>query len=172
MGYTINYTGDGGGKTIAALGLALRAWGHGLKVVIVQFMKGRQGVGEVLASKRLSGFTIHQFGRPGFVDLKKPALEDKLLAGQGLKFAADTLKSNPPGLLVLDEANLAVKVGLLKEADVVRLVKRAPKGTIIVLTGRGATKGVVAACDFVTRIEDVKSVPMKKRKGPVKGFEY
>jgi cob(I)alamin adenosyltransferase len=172
LGYKINYTGDGGGKTVAALGLALRAWGHGQRVVVVQFMKGRPGVGEVLASKSLSGFTIHQFGRQGFVDLKKPALEDKLRAGQGLRFAVEILKSNPPGMLVLDEVNLAVKVGLLKESDVVSLVKRAPKDTIVVLTGRGASKALLAACDFVTKIEDVKSIPVKKRKGPVAGFEY
>ena len=171
MGYKILYTGDGGGKTIAALGLALRALGHGKRVVFVQFMKGRKDTGEFLACKRLSGCEFVQFGRVGFVDLANPSDEDKQLAHKGFDFARDALKK-APDMLVLDEVNLAVSVGLLKTDDVVDLVSHAPEKTILVLTGRDAPKALMAACDIVTKIEDIKTVPLKERKGPEKGFEF
>ena len=171
MGYKINYTGDGGGKTVAALGLALRAWGHGKRIVVIQFMKGRKDIGEFMASKKFIGFPIYQFGREGFVDLKNPDEKDKQLAKKALQFARDVLKERLD-MLVLDEVNLAAHVGLIKAQDVVDIIKSAPEETIIVLTGRYPPQELIDVCDIVTKIEDLKTIPKEKRKGPKAGFEY
>ena len=116
------YTGEGGGKTTAALGLALRSVGHGHKVVIIQFMKGRKDIGEYKIARRLHpNYEIHQFGREEFIDLKNPAREDYELAEKGLKFAREVL-GRRPNLLVLDELNLAISIGLVKIGDALKLL--------------------------------------------------
>ena len=105
------FTGEGGGKTIAALGLALRSIGHKRKVVIIQFMKGRKDVGEYKAAQKLAPYLkVHQFGRKGFDNPKNPLEKDKQLARQGFEFAKKTLKKKPQ-LLILDEINLALALG-------------------------------------------------------------
>jgi len=149
------YTGEGKGKTTAAFGLALRALGNGKKVVIVQFMKGRKDVGELKMGAKLQGLEIHQFGRPEFVDPMNPLPIDFELAKEGLKFAQRALKEKKPDLLILDEVNVALKFGLLKTADVLALLKSAPKNMEIVLTGRGAPKEIIEKADLVTEMKEV-----------------
>ncbi|MEM2309057.1 MAG: cob(I)yrinic acid a,c-diamide adenosyltransferase, partial [Candidatus Bathyarchaeia archaeon] len=88
MGYIHLYTGDGEGKSITAFGLALRAIGHGYKVIIIQFMKGRKDIGEYKIWKRLAPqYEIHQFGRKEFIDLNRPDPVDYVLARRALEFA-------------------------------------------------------------------------------------
>ena len=165
------YTGEGGGKTTAALGLALRSVGHGHKVEIIQFMKGRKDIGEYKIARRLHpNYEIHQFGREEFVDLKNPAKEDYELAENGLKFAREVLGKRP-NLLVLDELNLAISVGLLKLEDVLKLLDEAPKGTVIVITGRYAPKELIERADFVNEVKDVKH-PYKKGIPAQEGIQY
>jgi cob(I)alamin adenosyltransferase len=165
------YTGEGGGKTTAALGLALRSVGHGHKVVIVQFMKGRKDIGEYKIARRLAPqYEIHQFGREGFVDLKNPSKEDCELAEKGLAFARKMM-GRKPNLLVLDELNLAVSVGLVKLEDAVRLLDEAPKETVVVVTGRNAPKELVERADFVNEVRDVKH-PFKKGIPAKEGVQY
>lgn len=161
-------TGEGGCKTTSALGLALRAIGHGKKVVFIQFMKGRKSIGEFKAQKKVPGLKIYQCGRAGFVNLKKPAEKDKRLAQKGLELAKKVAKRKPD-ILVLDEINLAVAIGLLKEKDVVGFVKKIPKKTFVVLTGRRATKGLKAISDIVTEVKDTKR---PKKLMARKGIEY
>ncbi len=133
------FTGEGGGKTIAALGLALRSIGHKHKVVIIQFMKGRKDVGEYKAAKKLAPYLkVYQFGKKGFVNPRKPSLEDKKLAQEGFEFAKKILKQKPD-LLILDEINLAIAFGLLDLKEVMRFLRRVPKRTDVVLTGRRAS---------------------------------
>ncbi len=169
MKYKVHlYTGEGGCKTTSALGLALRSIGHGKKVVFIQFMKGRKSIGEYKAQKKVPGLRIYQFGRKGFVNLKKPAEKDKKLAQKGLEFAKRVAKQKPD-ILVLDEINLAVAVGLLKERDVISFVKKIPKKTFVVLTGRRATKGLKKISDIVTEIKDTKR---PKKLMARKGIEY
>ena len=94
------FTGNGEGKTVAALGLALRSVGHKHKVVFIQFMKRRRDIGEYRAVKRLSPWLkLHQFGRKEFVNLKSPAEEDKKLAEAGFEFAKKVLKRKPDLLI-------------------------------------------------------------------------
>ena len=111
MGKVYLWTGNGWGKTTSALGTALRAIGHGKKVIVIQFMKGwGDKIGEYKIRKKLKLYEIHQFGRKGWVDLKKPTAKDKELARQGLEFAYKAVKKKP-FLLILDEVNLAPSTG-------------------------------------------------------------
>lgn len=169
-GNIILYTGDGGGKTTAALGLALRSLGHRHNVVMIQFMKGRKDVGEYLIKERLSpGFDVYQFGREEFVNLKKPDRIDRELAEKGLKFCREVL-SRKPDLLILDEINIAVAAGLLNLDDVLAFLEEIPGGMIVVLTGRYASKELMEKADYVVEINDLKR-PVEEIP-PRKGIEY
>jgi cob(I)alamin adenosyltransferase len=155
------WTGDGWGKTTSALGVALRAVGHKKKVVMVQFMKGRKDVGEYKASGKLKPyFEMRQFGRKEFIDLKNPSEKDKRLASDGLEFAKKALKKKP-FLLILDEANIAAKVGLLDVKEIIGILDRAPSSTNVYLTGRYAPKKLMKRADYVTEVKAVKHPPIK-----------
>ncbi len=165
----IVYTGNGKGKTTAALGLALRSIGYGKKIVLIQFMKGRE-TGEILAARKIPGFEIYKFGRKGFVDLKKPEKEDMNLANKALEFAKKTAKKKPD-VLILDEINVAVKFGLLKLRDVLKLIGATPKNTTLVLTGRYAPKEIIRKADIVTEMAEIKH-HFKKGVKAIKGIDY
>lgn len=158
------YTGEGGGKTTAAMGLALRALGHGKRVVIIQFMKGRF-TGEMKSLMRFLKCDFKQFGRHGFVNLDKPSSYDKELAVKGLAYARKSLEKKP-FLLILDEVNLACAAGLLRVKEVLDLLKKAD--CHVVLTGRRAPKPLIKAADFTTKHEDLK----RKDVEAIPGLEY
>ncbi|MBW2997409.1 cob(I)yrinic acid a,c-diamide adenosyltransferase [Candidatus Woesearchaeota archaeon] len=165
-GYIHVYTGDGGGKTTAALGVAMRALGHGRGVAVVQFMKGRKDIGEWKIQKKLKDFVVYQFGRKDFVNLRKPLQKDIDLANQALGFAEGELfESSPPDLLILDEINLAAAIGLIDVSDVVSMLKKVPRGVDVYLTGRKAPKEFLKIADFVTVVEDKKRKKVPARKG-------
>jgi len=174
------WTGEGGGKTTSALGVALRALGHGKKVVIIQFLKGRKEVGEYRIKDKLGpNYEIYQFGREEFVDLSNPTKKDLELAQKGLNFAEKKLKEKP-FLLVLDEINLITgprkvkgkKVkGLIDIQDLLRLLDKIPPKTTIYLTGRYAQKRLIERADFVSEIKEIKH-PMQKGIPAREGIEY
>ncbi len=169
MGHIYIYTGNGAGKTANALGLALRTVGHGLKAIIVQFMKGREDVGEYKIKDRLSpDYEIYQFGNTEFLAPRKIKETDRKLARDGLAFAQKMLALKPT-LLVLDEINLAIHFGLLDLEDVLGLLEMIPKETNIVLTGRYASQKLRERADFVNEIVDVKH-PQKMI--ATKGIQY
>lgn len=158
------YTGKGQGKTVAALGLALRALGHGKKVIVIQFLKGRKDIGEYKVAKKLGpNFKIYQFGRKGFVNLRKPSSADIKLAESGLAFACKVLKKKPD-ILILDEINLVAAYGLIDVKVISDLLKKTPTKTTIVLTGRSAPKEFIKLAGLVSEIKEVKH-PYKSRKG-------
>jgi len=165
------FTGEGGGKTIAALGLALRSVGQKRKVIVVQFLKGRKDTGEYKVAKRLKPYlNIFQFGRKGFVDLKSPDPKDKLLASRGFAFAKKALKLKPK-LLILDEVNLAMAAGLVPEKELISFLRKVPKSVDVVLTGRRASSRLYRLADGVSVIKKVKHV--FDRGFPArKGIEY
>jgi cob(I)alamin adenosyltransferase len=170
-GYIHVYTGDGEGKTLTAFGLALRAIGHGYKVIIVQFMKGRKDVGEYKVKDRLQPeYEIYQFGREAFIDLNNPQPIDYELARKGLEFAEEALKRRPR-VLVLDEINLATAIGLVKVEDVLKLLEKVPEETVVVLTGRRAPKEFIEVADLVTEMREIKH-PHKRGVEARKGIEY
>ncbi len=153
------WTGDGWGKTTSAIGAAIRAAGHGYKTEIVQFMKGRKyKIGEYRELKNIKNINIHQFGRMGWVNLRKPSKSDFILAKKGFEYAKKVDKKKP-FLLILDEINIAVRIGLLAEKEVIDFLNKA-KSKHIYLTGRYATKGLIKTADFVNEII-VKKGPKK-----------
>ncbi|RLE49931.1 MAG: cob(I)yrinic acid a,c-diamide adenosyltransferase [Candidatus Methanomethylicota archaeon] len=165
------YTGEGAGKTLAAFGLALRAIGHGQKVVIVQFLKGRKDVGEYKVKERLSpNLEIYQFGREGFVSIRNPERVDHELARKGIEFAKQVLQLKPD-VLILDEVNLAASLGLIEVKDVLELIEKAPDDMVIVLTGRYAPKEFIDVADLVTEMKKIKH-PFDRGESAKKGREY
>jgi cob(I)alamin adenosyltransferase len=151
------YTGNGKGKTTAALGLALRAVGRELMVCMIQFMKGGGPYGEHLAAKRLAPFlTIHQTGREGWVNRDNLDPEDQRLARAALLLAQQSLLSGEYDLVILDEINGAVSFGLLPVDEVLALMAQKPAGVELVLTGRNADPRIIEAADLVTEMREIK----------------
>jgi len=171
MGWIHLYTGDGEGKSTAALGLALRAIGHGKKVIVIEFMKGRKDIGEFKVQNKLKPYyEIYQFGRKEFVDLKNPDVIDIDLARKGLNFAKQMLKKKP-FLLILEEINLAVHIGLLRIEDVLQFLKEVPKETNVILTGRKAPRELIQVADLVTEMKEIKHPYYQGVEGR-KGIDY
>lgn len=150
------YTGDGKGKTTAALGLALRAAGHEQRVLVVQFMKG-QPTGEVAALERfLPQVDIWRSGRDVFVNPDHPDDVDIRLARETLQRVRETVAAANYDLVVLDELNVAIAYGLVPEEDVLALFKERPQSVTLVLTGREASPAVISLADLVSEVREVK----------------
>ncbi len=156
-GYIQVYTGKGKGKTTAALGLALRAAGHDMRVYIGQFLKG-QLYGELLSAKKLLPLIkIEQFGRKGFIHVtKNPDEEDKQRAKKGLKRCLDAMLSRQYRIIILDEINVALYFNLLDEKEVHEFLDKKPPETEIVLTGRYAPSSILKRADLVTEMKEKK----------------
>lgn len=165
------YTGNGKGKTTAALGLALRSVGHGKKVFMLQFMKGSPDYGEVTAAALLPGFTLVQSGLPTFVDKNNPSAEDLRLAAEGLARARQEITSGDWDLVILDEINVALDYGLLRLEEVEELIHARPAALELVLTGRYAADRVIALADLVSEVKLVKH-PYSRGIGAREGIEY
>jgi len=155
------YTGNGKGKTTAAFGQALRACGHGWRVIIIQFMKGDPGYGEVKAAKQLKNLEVRQFGLPTFVEKGNPSDEDLAEAQKGLAAAREAISSGRYRMVVLDEINVAVDYGLVSLEQAMGLIDACPKEIELVFTGRGAKPEVVARADLASEILEIKH-PMQK----------
>jgi cob(I)alamin adenosyltransferase len=147
------YTGGGKGKTTAALGLALRAIGHGGKVFMLQFMKGSKNYGEIIAAEKyLPDLTIIQSGLETFVSKEEPAEVDIRLALEGLKLAKKVVAENHHDLVILDEINVALDFKLIPLNDVIELIKSKPTEMELVLTGRYAPKEIIELGDVVSDV--------------------
>ena len=160
------YTGNGKGKTTAAIGLALRAAGAGLNVYIAQFVKGRD-CSEHKALKKIKNIKFEQFGRDCFLK-HKPQQIDMELTRQGWEKVKKIIVSRKYGLIILDEMNVVLKLKLLSFKDVLSLIKRTPKSIELVFTGRGAPAQLIKQADLVSRINEVKHYyrsGIKARKG-------
>jgi cob(I)alamin adenosyltransferase len=150
------YTGNGKGKTTAALGLSLRAVGRGLRVCFFQFIKGGGPYGEQLAAERLAPqFTIIQTGRSGWVN-RDDITEDRRLAQEALEKARAVIASGDYDLVVLDELNGAVGFGLVDVDQVLELMAMKPPLLELVITGRNAHERIMEAADLVTEMREVK----------------
>ncbi|HYA49227.1 MAG TPA: cob(I)yrinic acid a,c-diamide adenosyltransferase [Burkholderiales bacterium] len=156
-GYVQVYTGNGKGKTTAALGLALRAAGHGMRTYVGQFLKGRP-TGEIEAAKRLAPLVvIDQFGRKEFIQVTAgPDDEDVDRARAGLAKCRQAMLSGEFRIVVLDEVNTAVHLKILAEKDVLDLVAEKPPDVELVLTGRYAPPALVEKADLVTDMTELK----------------
>ncbi len=163
-GLVLVNTGDGKGKTTAALGTVLRAVGYGHRCLIIQFIKGSWSYGELKSIKRLEPeVEFHRMGK-GFVGIIDDNLprEDHIRAAQeALRFARERLASGDYQLVLLDEIFVAVKLELISTADVVSLVKLRPPETSLILTGRGAPQEIIDLADTVTEMREIKHAYQK-----------
>lgn len=150
------YTGPGKGKTTAALGLAVRAAGHGFKVYMIQFMKGRINYGELKTAESIPNFEIKQFGRPEFVSKENPDPEDIRLAQEGFEHAKSIIFSKDYDIVILDEINVAMDFKLIPVQDVVALIEEKPETVELVLTGRNCPREIVKTADYVTEMLEIK----------------
>jgi cob(I)alamin adenosyltransferase len=164
------YTGNGKGKTTAALGIAFRALGYEKKVFMVQFMKSAKS-GELFAARKFSQFKIVALGRNCLLDKKSLSPQDTILALKAFSCARDVILSGKYDILILDELNTAVNFGLLKVRDVMELIEAAPKNLEIIITGRNAPREFVEAADLVSEIIEIKHYYQRGVKGR-KGIEY
>jgi len=171
LGLVQVYTGDGKGKTTAALGLALRAAGWGYRTFIGQFLKGRD-YGELHSLPRLAPqVTIEQFGRPGFLHRGRTTPEDAALAQKGLDRIRQTMASGEYQIVVMDEVCVAIHFGLISVEDVLKLIQERPPGVELVLTGRRAPPEILAQADLVTEMVEVKH-PYRRGIGARRGIEH
>ena len=154
-GYIQVYTGDGKGKTTAAMGLSLRAAGAGLKVYIAQFIKS----GDYSEIKALSRFadliTVEQFGRGRFIK-GKPSPPDMAAAQKGLKAVRNALTAGLYQMVIMEEGNVAATCGLFPVDEILAIMSQKPGDVELVVTGRGADKRVIDRADLVTEMKSVK----------------
>jgi len=150
------YTGNGKGKTSAAMGMALRATGHGQRVRIICFMKGNYPSGEQTAMAQLPNVTFSKYGHQNFVDPKNVTLGEKEEARKALLAAQDAILSGDYDLVILDEVNVAIAWKLLELDDMVDLINKKPEKVELILTGRYADAKLVKLADLVTEMLDIK----------------
>jgi cob(I)alamin adenosyltransferase len=154
-GYIHIYTGNGKGKTTAALGLAIRAAGAGLKVFMAQFIKGRQ-YSELNSLSRLSDLiTVEQYGLPQFLN-GKPSVSDIEAARDGFERVKSSMLSGRFDVIIVDEGNVAVTYGLISKQDLLDLIAMKPETLELVITGRDALPEVIDKADLVTEMKAVK----------------
>lgn len=170
----IIYTGDGKGKTTAALGMALRAAGHGKKTLVVQFIKSFLNYGELKFVKKFNcGIEIKTMGK-GYVKIKGdkfPFQEHVKAAKQALKFAKDQILSKKYDIIILDEISIALNKKLLTVQEVAELIQQKPTDLHLILTGRSAPKKLIQLADLVSEVKEIKH-PFKKDVLAQKGIEY
>ena len=169
-GYIHVYTGPGKGKTTAALGLGIRAAGAGMKVHMVQFMKGRR-YSEIDSIENISNFTITQHGRDEFVSKENPDKIDIDLAQKGFKYTKEIVNNGKYDMIILDEINTAVDYNLIALKDVIKLLEGKPEKLELILTGRNAHPEIVRHADLVTEMLEIKH-PYQQGVTARKGIDF
>ncbi|MCD6560542.1 MAG: cob(I)yrinic acid a,c-diamide adenosyltransferase [Desulfobacteraceae bacterium 4484_190.1] len=154
-GYVQVYTGNGKGKTTAALGLAIRAAGAGLKVYIAQFVKGTGYSEHNILAKLSDSITIKQYGQGFFIN-RKPLEEDIAAAREGLKKMEKIMCSGKYQLIILDEADIATYYNLFSVDDLLDFIRKKPKEVELIITGRMADSRIIDAADLVTEMKEIK----------------
>jgi cob(I)alamin adenosyltransferase len=165
------FTGEGRGKTSAAIGSVIRALGNGLRIYIVVFMKAGYPSGEWDVLSRMQNVDIARFGAGPFVDPANIKPQDREEAVKALAAAHQAMLSGKYDLLVLDEVNVAVAWKLINLEDVISLIRAKPTDMELILTGRGADKEIVRMADLVTEMLNIKH-PYDEGITARKGFEY
>ena len=174
QGLTIIYTGKGKGKTTAALGIALRAVGYGKRICMIQFIKGSWHYGEMISSKKLEpDFEMIAVGKGfvGIIDDRDPKEEHEKIANEAIKICSKKIQSGKYDIVILDEVNYAINLGLIKLEDVLSLIKSKPNELDIVLTGNYAKEELIEIADLVTEMKEIKH-PFQKGKKAKKGIDF
>ena len=171
-GLVLINTGSGKGKTTAAIGLALRALGQGLNVLILQFMKGRANIGEIKALTNLDiPLEIKQFGRAVFFNSRACEPIDIYLATSGLATFHEAMAGGRYDLIILDEIIMAIDFGLLNLQEVIDAIAQKPAELHVILTGRNAPSELIEIADLVTEMQEIKH-PYSQGIIAQKGIEY
>ncbi|MGB9659079.1 MAG: cob(I)yrinic acid a,c-diamide adenosyltransferase [Nitrososphaerales archaeon] len=167
-------TGKGKGKTTSAIGQGLRAVGHGLKVYMIQFMKGEfegKKYGEIKSIKKFRNFKVAQFGSGELVSHYTPSEKDFELARKGFEHAKEIVDSNKYDMVILDEIWVAVHHNLIDLSEVIGLIKKKPEHVELVLTGRYAPKEAYDYADYISEIKKIKHPYSKGLKARI-GVEF
>lgn len=173
-GLVIVYTGKGKGKTTAALGIALRAVGHNYRICMIQFIKGSWHYGEMTSSKRLEPeFELTAIGKGfvGIIDDNTPIEKHKKIADEALRLSREKIRSENYDIVILDEINYAVNLGLVKLEDVLDIIKIRPPHVNLVLTGNYARDEIIDVADLVTEMKEIKH-PFKSGVKAKKGIDF
>lgn len=166
------YTGNGKGKTTAALGLGLRAVGNGFQVLVIQFLKGKNKTGELVSTLCYGdAFSIEQYGSGRFLGKRQPTEDEIKLAAQAVRRAKEAMQAETCDLLILDEISHAINKGLVDLAVVQELILTRPPGLELVLTGRSMPQELVEIADLVSEIQEVKH-PHQQGIRARKGIEF
>jgi len=168
------YTGTGKGKTTAAIGAGIRAVGQGLRVHMIQFLKGGDNFppyGEVRALEQIPQFTLEQYGPGHFVNPHAISDDDREIVRRGLQRAREILHSGNYDIVILDEINVVLQFGIVELETVLDLLDKRANGTEVILTGRGASKGLINHADLVSQIQEIKH-PFTKGIKARMGIEY
>lgn len=165
------FTGDGRGKTSAALGVALRALGYGLRVCIIYFMKGNYPYSEQKILSKLPNINLIRFGGRHFINPNKIKEADREQAREALEAARKAITNGNYDVVILDEVNIAASWDLLPTDDVVQLVKEKPKNVELILTGRSADSRLIELADLVTEMKEIKH-PYKQGILAREGIDY
>ena len=158
-GLIIVYTGNGKGKTTAALGMVLRAVGYNKKICMIQFIKGSWHYGEMDSSKRLEPeFEMTAVGKGfvGIMDDKSPKKDHKEIAREAIKISKEKIASNKYDLVILDEINYAINLDLIDVEDIIDIIKTKPERLDLVLTGNYAKPEIIDLADLVTEMKEIK----------------
>ncbi len=173
-GLVIVYTGNGKGKTTAALGMALRAVGYNHKICMIQFIKGSWPYGEMVSVKRLEPeleLIIVGKGFVGIID-DKSAREDHIkIAQEAIQVSKEKIQSGNYNIVILDEINYAINLGLIDLNDVLNLIKSKPEKLNLVLTGNYAKNEIIDVADLVTEMKEIKH-PFKSGIKAKKGIDF
>ena len=173
-GIVVVYTGKGKGKTTAALGIVLRAVGHGHRVGMIQFIKGEWYYGELTSSKRLEPefeLIVAGKGFVGIIDDDHPIEDHRLAATEAVSVAKKKLLSGIYDVMILDEINYAAKLNLISQQDILDIIATRPEKTSLVLTGNYVPESVIAAADLVTEMREIKH-PYQKGIKAKKGIDF
>jgi cob(I)alamin adenosyltransferase len=173
-GLVIVYTGNGKGKTTAALGIVLRAVGHGMKVGMIQFIKGEWFYGELTSARRLEPeFDLVAAGKGfvGIIDDDHHIEDHKNAAKIALDLIGKKMSENKYEILILDEINYAAKIGLISVSEMIDILKRRPKDMTLILTGNYAPQEIIDMADLVTEMREVKH-PYKLGIKAQKGIDF
>jgi len=173
-GLVIVYTGNGKGKTTAALGLAIRAVGYEHKVCMLQFIKGSWHYGEMDSSKKLEpNFELIAIGKGfvGILDDNSPREEHEKYAAEALRICREKINSGNYNVVILDEVNYAINLGLIDVQEIIKLIKEKPSNLDLVLTGRDVKEEIVELADLVTEMKEIKH-PFKSGIKAKKGIDF
>ena len=173
-GLVIVYTGNGKGKTTAALGMALRAIGYDHKVCMLQFIKGSWHYGEMDSSKKLEpNFELIAVGKGfvGILDDNSPREEHEKYAAEAVRICREKIFSEKYDVIILDEVNYAINLGLIDIGEIIKIIKEKPSDLDLVLTGRDVKEEIVELADLVTEMKEIKH-PFKSGIKAKKGIDF